>query len=60
MATIGSVIDSKYEILKKIGHGGMSQVFLAMDQRLNKQWAIKEIEKKALKNQSIVIASILV
>lgn len=43
MARIGSIIDGKYEILKEVGRGGMSVVYLAMDQRLNKQWAIKEV-----------------
>ena len=44
MATqVGTVIDGKYEILKQIGKGGMSVVYLAMDKRLNKQWAVKEI-----------------
>ena len=37
MTEIGTVIDGKYEILKEIGHGGMSTVYLAMDKRLNKQ-----------------------
>ena len=46
MTEIGTVIDGKYEILKEIGHGGMSTVYLAMDKRLNKQWAVKEIRKK--------------
>lgn len=46
MAVVGQTIDDKYEILKLIGQGGMSKVYLAMDKRLNKQWAIKEIEKK--------------
>ena len=31
MAVIGQVIDGKYEILKLIGKGGMSKVYLAMD-----------------------------
>lgn len=58
MAAIGQVIDDKYEILKLIGQGGMSKVYLAMDKRLNKQWAIKEIEKRARdKNNEIVIQS---
>ncbi|MBR4858858.1 MAG: serine/threonine protein kinase [Clostridia bacterium] len=58
MATIGQVIDDKYEVLKLIGQGGMSKVYLAMDKRLNKQWAIKEIEKKAKdKNNEVVIQS---
>lgn len=58
MTNIGSVIDGKYEILKKIGEGGMSKVYLAMDKRLNKQWAVKEIEKRAKdKNNDVVIQS---
>lgn len=40
----GRILDGKYEILKKIGEGGMSIVYLAMDLRLNKQWAVKEIK----------------
>lgn len=47
MAFVGQVIDDKYEILKLVGQGGMSKVYLAMDKRLNKQWAVKEIEKRA-------------
>ena len=46
MTKIGEVIDGKYEILKEIGKGGMSVVYLAMDKHLNKQWAVKEIRKK--------------
>ena len=38
-------MDGRYEILKEIGHGGMSTVYLAMDKNLNKQWAVKEICK---------------
>ncbi|MEW8985707.1 MAG: serine/threonine-protein kinase, partial [Bacillus sp. (in: firmicutes)] len=58
MAQIGSVIDGKYEILKLIGQGGMSKVYLSMDKRLNKQWAVKEIEKRAKdKNNEVIIQS---
>ena len=31
MANIGQIIENKYEILKRIGKGGMSEVYLAMD-----------------------------
>ncbi len=56
MTTIGEVIDNKYEILALIGQGGMSKVYLARDKRLNKQWAVKEIKKKALDKNNEVIA----
>ena len=45
LAQINEVIDGKYEILREIGRGGMSVVYLAMDKRLNKQWAVKEFRK---------------
>lgn len=60
MTEIGTVIDGKYEILKEIGRGGMSVVYLAMDKHLNKQWAVKEIRKKGSgKNDEIVVNSLL-
>lgn len=60
MTEIGTVLEGKYEILKEIGHGGMSTVYLAMDKRLNKQWAVKEIRKKGSgKNDEIVVNSLL-
>ncbi len=45
MTRVGTVLGGKYEILKKIGQGGMSIVYVAMDTRLNKQWAVKEIKQ---------------
>lgn len=60
MTAIGTVIDGKYEILKEIGRGGMSIVYLAMDKHLNKQWAVKEIRKKGNgKNDEVVVNSLL-
>ena len=58
MAVIGSVIEGKYEILKLIGKGGMSEVYLAMDKNLNKQWAVKEIKKQARnRNNEVIVQS---
>ncbi len=60
MTTIGSVIEGKYEILKEIGHGGMSTVYLSMDKRLNKQWAVKEVRKEGGNSKDeIVVNSLL-
>ena len=53
---IGSIVGGKYEILKVIGKGGMSVVYLAMDKNLNKQWAVKEVKRVAndAKNDVVV------
>lgn len=60
MTEVGTVIDGKYEILREIGRGGMSVVYLAMDTHLNKQWAVKEIRKKGGgKKDEIVVNSLL-
>ncbi len=58
MAIVGTLVDGKYEILKMIGKGGMSEVYLAMDKNLNKQWAVKEIKKRVRdKNNEVVVQS---
>ncbi len=45
MLEVGSLVDGKYKILNKVGQGGMSVVYLAMNERANKQWAVKEVRK---------------
>lgn len=54
MLEIGSIVDGKYKILNKIGQGGMSIVYLAMNERANKPWAIKEIRKDGVSNYEVV------
>lgn len=54
MLEIGSLVDGKYKILNKIGQGGMSVVYLAMNEQANKQWAIKEVRKDGVKNFDVV------
>lgn len=54
MLEIGSVIEGKYKILNLIGQGGMSTVYLAMNERANKQWAIKEVRKEGVYNYEVV------
>lgn len=53
---IGTVLEGKYKIIDQIGKGGMSTVYLAMDTRLNKQWAVKEISRTGFgkNNEEIV------
>jgi len=57
MAREGEIIDGKYQIIKKIGEGGMSSVYLAVDKKINKRWAIKEIRKEGDDARSRVVIS---
>lgn len=54
MLQIGSLIDGKYKILNKVGQGGMSVVYLAMNEKANKQWAVKEVRKDGIKDFEVV------
>ena len=54
MLEIGSVIDGKYKILNVVGKGGMSVGYLAMNERANKQWAIKEVRKDGMQSFNIL------
>lgn len=39
------LIDGKYEVIRPLGEGGMSRVWLARDFFLGKLWAVKEVDK---------------
>lgn len=58
MAKIGNdIIDSKYEILKLLNTGGMnSAIYLALDKKLNRQWAIKKVRKNSSQTTSMLMA----
>lgn len=55
MTREGTVLDGKYEIWKEVGRGGMSIVYLARDNRLNKQWAVKEIKNDGSKSTKTLL-----
>ncbi len=60
MLEIGSLVDGKYKILNKVGQGGMSVVYLAMNEKANKQWAIKEVRKDGIKDFEVVKQGLIV
>ena len=59
MLEIGSIVGGKYKVLNVIGQGGMSTVYLAMNERANKQWAIKEVREDAVTNFQLVKQSLI-
>ena len=60
MAKDDEIISGRYRIIGQIGSGGMSTVYLAMDQSLKKQWAVKEIKRVDDEGQREVINRSLV
>lgn len=54
MLEIGSLVDGKYKILSEIGHGGMSVVYMAINEKANKTWAVKEVRKDGRMDFNIV------
>lgn len=59
MLEVGYLLDGKYKILNEIGRGGMSVVYLALNERANKTWAVKEVRKDG-GNYSAVVRQNLV
>jgi serine/threonine-protein kinase len=60
MLKVGEIIDGKYRILSKIGRGGMSTVYLAINDRANKPWAIKEVRRDGIQHYDIVRQSLVI
>lgn len=59
MLKIGSIIDGKYKILNAIGHGGMSNVYLAINEKANKPWAVKEVRKSVNRDFDLLRQSLI-
>ena len=54
MIKIGMLIADRYEILDKVGNGGMSDVYKAKDQKLNRLVAIKVLKQEFSENANFV------
>ena len=60
MLKTGDLIDGKYRILRKVGQGGMSVVYMAVNERANKTWAVKEVRKDGTQNFEVVKRGLIV
>lgn len=54
MVKIGMMIGERYEILEKIGTGGMSDVYKAKDHKLNRPVAVKVLKQEFSENENFV------
>ena len=54
MIKIGMVIGDRYEVLEKIGTGGMSDVYKAKDHKLNRLVAVKVLKQEFSENENFV------
>jgi eukaryotic-like serine/threonine-protein kinase len=54
MIDSGTVIDGRYEVLSRIGTGGMADVYLARDQLLGRQVAVKLLHHRFAEDQEFV------
>ena len=54
MELIGKVLGNRYEMLEKIGIGGMATVYKAMDKTLNRNVAIKVLKEEFATDQEFI------
>src|SRR5262245_8274942 len=50
----GQVLDGKYNIMRRIAEGGMSTIYLAVNQRIGKEVAVKVLHKVVAHDYDIV------
>jgi eukaryotic-like serine/threonine-protein kinase len=50
----GSVVDSRYRVLRRLGSGGMADVWLAEDTHLQRQVALKVLHRRYLQDPEFV------
>ncbi|MCR4896816.1 MAG: Stk1 family PASTA domain-containing Ser/Thr kinase [Lachnospiraceae bacterium] len=54
MVKMGMIIGDRYEIIEKIGTGGMSDVYKARDQKLSRNVAVKVLKQEFCENENFV------
>jgi serine/threonine-protein kinase len=52
---VGTLLNNRYEILEKIGEGGMAKVYKAKDHLLNRYVAVKVLKNEFAKNTEFVV-----
>ena len=53
-ALIGRTLDGRYRVLRRIADGGMATVYLAVDERLDREVALKVMRQHLTHDESFV------
>lgn len=56
---VGSVLNNRYKLVKEVGGGGLSTVYLALDTTADKFWAVKLVKTEAAGNARQIRDSVL-
>lgn len=54
MIKVGTIVGDRYEVLQKIGSGGMAEVYKGKDHKLNRYVAVKVLREEFRENESFV------
>ena len=53
MLELGTMLSGRYEVLKRVGSGGMADVYMAKDHKLNRNVAVKVLKRSTSRSKII-------
>ena len=59
MLEIGTMLSGRYEVLKRVGSGGMADVYMAKDHKLNRNVAVKVLKSEYVEDEKLKMGSII-
>lgn len=54
MLEIGTMLSGRYEVLKRVGSGGMADVYMAKDHKLNRNVAVKVLKSEYVEDEKFL------
>ena len=54
MLELGTILSGRYEVLKRVGSGGMADVYMAKDHKLNRNVAVKVLKSEYVEDEKFL------
>ena len=54
MLELGTMLSGRYEVLKRVGNGGMADVYMAKDHKLNRNVAVKVLKSEYVEDEKFL------